>query len=292
MRTHRQPHPAPHDSSGALSPRYVHFCARFLQDRIEIRPEAAIILGSGLDAVGASVRGGSITYREIPGYPLPTVEGHAGVLSYGQLGRVPVLVFRGRSHLYEGHHPTVLSLPVRIAHALGCRIVVVTNAAGGLRKEQRVGDLMLIRDHIGLPGLAGMHPLSGWRTDDDADRFVPMDEAYDAELRATTQRIAAERSIPLAEGIYAMVAGPTYETPAERRLLALLGADAVGMSTVPEVQVARHLRLRVLGFSCIANVVDDPSGDDHQSVVDVAARAAAQLEVLIRLTLEAASTAS
>lgn len=271
----------------AIDPASVESCAGFVRARLNIAPTAAIILGSGLDAIGGAVQGGvTIDYRSIPGFPVPTIAGHAGRLTAGWLGATPVLVFRGRPHLYEGHHPSVLGLPVRLAQALGCRTIVVTNAAGGLRPHLLTGDLMLIADQIGLAGLAGAHPLTGWPVDDDARRFVTMVDAYDPALRALARQVANESGIRLHEGVYLMVAGPTYETPAESRLLALLGADAVGMSTVPEVQVARHLGMRTLGFSCITNAVAASSADSHQSVVDVAARAAGDLERLIWQTLE------
>ncbi|MDR7440162.1 MAG: purine-nucleoside phosphorylase, partial [Armatimonadota bacterium] len=196
-------------------------------------------------------RTGTVPYAEIPHFPRPTVEGHAGELVLGRLEGKPVAILRGRAHLYEGYSPQEVAFPVRVLHALGCRLLVVTNAAGGLNREWRAGDLMVISDHINLQAT---NPLLGPNDERLGPRFPDMSRAYDPELVALAERCALEERIPLRRGVYVAVLGPSYETPAELRMLRLLGADAVGMSTVPEVIAARHLGMRVLGISAITDM--------------------------------------
>lgn len=239
--------------------------------RTMVAPTVAIIAGSGLSGVTARVQHAvAMPYAEIPGWPVSTVAGHAGELVLGELAGRPVAVARGRAHLYEGYTPHQVSFGVRLLHALGARVLVVTNAAGGLNRAYQVGDLMVIADHIFLPGLAGLHPLAGPNDDAVGLRFPNMVAAYDAELRALAHSAAAAAGFRVHEGVYAMIGGPSYETPAEARLLVALGADAVGMSTAPEVVVARHAGLRVVGLSLITNVVVlDPSDPDLSSATEV-----------------------
>lgn len=207
------------------------------------RPRVGLILGSGLGdlVVDAASR---TAYADIPGMPVSGVPGHAGELVVGRLGGQLVAALRGRVHMYEGHSAATVGFPVRVLHALGCQTLLVTNAAGGLNPAFVAGDLMAIEDHVFLPGLAGANPLVG------APAFVSMVDAYDTALVALAVGLDPE----LRRGIYAMVAGPSYETAAELRLLRAIGADAVGMSTAPEVVVARQLGMRVLGISCITNL--------------------------------------
>ncbi len=193
----------------------------------------------------------AIPYAEIAGWPVSHVEGHANQLVLGHLAGQPVAAMRGRIHLYEGYSAAEVAFPVRVLRELGIEALIVSNAAGGLNPSFAAGDLMLIRDHIFLPGLAGHNPLAGPNDDALGPRFPSMTGAYDPELRALAQRQGQTPE----EGVYAMVAGPSYETPAEYEALRRMGADAVGMSTCPEVVVARHMGLRVLGISLITNVL-------------------------------------
>jgi purine-nucleoside phosphorylase len=256
-------------------------------------PQVAIILGSGLnDSLEDTEILWHREYEKIPSYLTTTVPGHVGRFEIGRVQGMEVAVLRGRFHLYEGHAPGLLALPVRVSHALGVRRLIVTNAAGGLNPTYHQGDLMLIQDHIGLPTLGGLHPLIGANDDMLGPRFVPMGNAYDTELRELAQIAARGAGVPLQEGVYIMVSGPTYETPAELRALRLLGADAVGMSTVPEVIAARHAGMRVLGISAITNIATPEAAPsvNHAEVLHGAAHAATALGrvlhgVLIRLAM-------
>jgi purine-nucleoside phosphorylase len=214
------------------------------------RPAAAIVLGSGLGFLAEEVQDAArLPYDEIPGFPRPGVAGHKGELVAGTLEGVPVLVQNGRFHLYEGHSAEVAGLPVRVFAELGIRTLIVTNAAGGLRFTFHAGTLMLIADHINL---MFRNPLFGPVLPGE-ERFPDMSGPYDPELRALAREVAQDAKIPMEEGVYVGLLGPSYETPAEVRMLQRLGADAVGMSTVPEVIVARARGLRCLGFSIITN---------------------------------------
>jgi len=248
------------------------------------RPRVAIVLGSGLsslaDAVNSAIR---IPQSAIPGFPEPGVAGHKGELVAGTLEGVPVIVQAGRFHLYEGHPADVAALPARVFAGLGVKTLIVTNAAGGVRRTFRAGTLMLIADHINL---MWRNPLTG-RPQPGEDRFPLMHEPYDAELRAHARAVAREAGIPLEEGVYAGLLGPSYETPAEVRMLERLGADAVGMSTVPEVLAARARGIRCLGFSSITNPaagLGDPLA--HEDVLEVGKAVARGLSVVIKGVLK------
>lgn len=243
-------------------------------------PRVAIVLGSGLgflaDQVEAAVR---IPYREIPGFPEPGVAGHKGELVGGRLDGVEVIAQSGRFHLYEGHAPEVVARPVRVFAALGVRTVILTNAAGGLRPTFRPGTLMLIADHINL---TGRNPLTGPVVDGD-ERFPDMSAPYDPHLRSLARAAALARGVPLEEGVYCALLGPSYETPAEIRMLHRLGADAVGMSTVPEVIAARARGLACLGFSTITNAAAGMGPPlAHAEVLEVGRQVADQLASVIR----------
>jgi len=233
-----------------------------------LEPRAAIVLGSGLGFLADEARGAvRIPYAEIPGFPQPGVAGHKGELVAGTLDGVAVLVQSGRFHLYEGHAADVAALPVRVMATLGVRTLIVTNAAGGVRLTFRPGTLMLIADHINL---MFRNPLTGPVLEGE-ERFPDMSEPYDATLRTLARDAAREAKIPLEEGVYVGLLGPSYETPAEIRMLQRLGADAVGMSTVPEVIVARARGMRCLGFSTITNLAAgiSPAPLSHQEVLQV-----------------------
>jgi purine-nucleoside phosphorylase len=267
-----------------------------VQRRFQPIPRVGLILGSGLGGLAESVSDATvIPYTDIPHFPAVTVAGHSGHLILGQLGGVHVAVLQGRFHLYEGYSPAQVVLPTRTLRQLGAEILVVTNAAGGLDPAQHAGDLMLVKDHIGLPTMTGLSPLQGPNDDQLGPRFPAMAGAYDPDLRATARQVAQDNGIELKEGVYAMVTGPTFETPAEVRFLRTIGADAVGMSTVPEVIAARHLGMRVLAFSCLTNIALGeeniiPSESGHADVLAVAVQAGYKLATLITGVLERISS--
>lgn len=244
------------------------------------KPKVAVVLGSGLSFLADRVEGAvRVPYADIPGFPEPGVAGHKGELVAGKLGGVPALVQAGRFHLYEGHDAVTAGLPVRVFSRLGIRTLVVTNASGGIRPGFGAGTLMLIVDHLNL---MFRNPLVGPALEGE-ERFPDMTEAYDAELRALARETATRLKIPLEEGVYAALLGPSYETPAEVRMLGRMGADAVGMSTVPEVIVARARGMRCLGFSIVTNPAAGLSGTNlsHQEVLAVGQQAGAKLGDLI-----------
>jgi purine-nucleoside phosphorylase len=259
---------------------------RFLAARLPSSPTNVLVLGSGLGAVVEPLEDAvEIPYARIPGFPPTTVQGHHGALLCGRWTGTDVAVLKGRFHLYEGWSPDSVALPLRALAALGARNVVLTNAAGSLRRELVPGSLMLISDHINL---MFRNPLIG-RVRPGEDRFPDMSDPYDPDLRAAAREAALGLGIPLEEGVYAGVLGPSYETPAEIGMLARLGADAVGMSTVPEVVVARALGLRVLAVSTLTNYAAGLSGErlSHQEVLDVGAAASDRLGRLLRGLLPA-----
>ena len=247
----------------------------------ERKPRVAIVLGSGLggltDHVADPIR---IGYADIPGFHVPTVPGHKGELVAGTLGGTDVILQSGRFHMYEGHPAQIAVLPVRVFASLGVETLVVTNAAGGIRRTFTPGTLMLISDHINL---TGRNPLEGAVLAGET-RFPDMSVAYDATLRETARRIAAAQGTRLEEGIYCALLGPTYETPAEVRMLERLGADAVGMSTAPETIIARARGMRVLGFSLVTNAAAGTTSAllDHSDVMEVAAEAGGRLAALVK----------
>jgi purine-nucleoside phosphorylase len=217
----------------------------------EVKPEVAIILGSGLGRLADRITNRQvIPYQDVPGFPPPTVVGHSGSVISGMLGGRQVVALSGRFHMYEGHSAELAGFPVRVLHELGAQTLVVTNAAGGIRRSFKPGDIMLIRDHINL---TFRNPLIG-EVERGEERFPDMSDPYDPGLIRLAREVAKSQGTALAEGVYCALLGPTYETPAEVKMLTTLGADAVGMSTVPETIVARARGMRVLGFSCITNL--------------------------------------
>ena len=251
---------------------------RFLPDLPT--PVAGVILGSGLGGLAGRIQGAiRVPFAEVPGFPAATVVGHAGALIGGHLGGRPVVALAGRFHMYEGHDAALAGFPVRVLHALGARTLVVSNAAGGIRRTMSPGDLMRIDDHINL---MFRNPLAG-RAHEGEPRFPDMSSPYDPKLGAILHDVARESGIPLTDGVYCGLLGPTYETPAEVRMLDRLGADAVGMSTVPEVVVARALGVRVVGISCITNMACGISSAklDHSEVLETTARVGRRFEQLV-----------
>ncbi len=243
--------------------------ATMIRSQTDVQPAVALILGSGLGALADDVAAAAtIPYANIPHFPRSTVEGHRGELVLGTLNGCSVAVMRGRFHYYEGYELDQTTFPVRVLRELGAHTLIVTNAAGGLRADWSVGDLMQIVDHINIPGMAGQHPLRGHNDERLGVRFPAMTNAYDVELGNLAQNLAAEVGIPMHDGVYAMLTGPSFETPAELRMLQGWGIDAVGMSTVPEVIVARHGGMRVLGISMISNIATpDAPPANHEEVL-------------------------
>ena len=245
------------------------------------RPRIAIILGSGLGQLAERIeRAANIPYADIPGFPTSTVVGHAGRLVAGSMESCDVIALSGRFHLYEGHSAATAGLPVRVAHALGARVLFVSNAAGGVRETLHPGDLMIIDDHINL---MWRNPLIGPVVDGD-ERFPDMSAPYDRELVTILRDAALDAGIPVTEGVYAGLLGPSYETPAEVRMLRWMGADAVGMSTVPEVLTARAIGMRVAGVSCITNHAAGMTNRplSHHEVLEIGERVQESFERLVR----------
>ena len=268
--------------------------AAAVRERLDtaMAPEVGEILGSGLSAVAEAVESSrTVPYSELPHFPVSTIEGHKGRLVCGQLAGRSVAVLQGRAHYYEGYSQQQITLPVRMLQRLGVRTLIVTNAAGGLNPAFEPGDLMLISDHINLVGIAGAHPLRGPNDPTFGPRFPDMSRAYDPSLRALAQRVGQAQGLPLREGVYACVAGPSFETPAEVRFLRLIGADAVGMSTASEVTVACHAGMRVLGVSGISNVAVGCASTEqkttHAEVLEAGKIIVPRLVGLVRAVLAA-----
>ena len=244
-----------------------------------------LVLGSGLGAFANTLEEGRKTpYSQIPGWPLSTAIGHCGKMVEARLGAADVIVLSGRAHLYEGYTPQQVAFGIRELHRRGVRRVILTNAAGGVNLSYQPGQLVAISDHINL---LGVNPLTGPNDESLGPRFPDMSEAYSCELRAIAKQAAAELAIPLEEGVYAAVPGPSYETPAEIRFLRTIGADLVGMSTVPETIVANHLGMQVLGISCVTNMAAGVGQDKlaHGDVLEVGAQVQETLGKLLRALL-------
>jgi purine-nucleoside phosphorylase len=248
-------------------------------------PRVGIILGSGLNALADSVdKADIIPYGDLPNWPVSTVFGHAGRLVIGELENQPVLVMQGRIHFYEGYSMSQVTLPVRVMRRLGLEMMFVTNAAGGVNPDFVPGDVMLITDNLNLMGMTGANPLMGPNIDELGPRFPDMSQAYDPELMSIARKVASREQILLREGVYCGLSGPSFEGPADLRFLRMAGADAVGMSTVPEVIVARHGGLRVLGLSGISNKanLDGSTVTSHEEVIEAGKIITPKIEKIIR----------
>lgn len=265
--------------------KQIEAAAAAIRAASDIQPRVALILGSGL---GDLIRGVdivcSLPFADIPHFPLSTVASHAGMLHLGRIEGVPVIVFQGRLHLYEGYSPRDVTFPIRIAGALGVEVLIVTNAAGGMNTRMERGDLMLVTDHINLQGV---NPLTGPNLDAWGPRFPDMSDPYDRTLRLSAEDAALELGIRLHQGVYVAVVGPNLETRAEYRFLRAIGADAVGMSTVPEVIVARHMGIRTLAISVITDLCFPDALDPVviPEILAAAARAEPALGKVVRLVL-------
>ncbi len=271
--------------------KHVELAANAIRQQTKYRPSIGLVLGSGLSALADSIQDPDvIPYESIPGWPQSTVVGHSGRLVIGTLEGKTVLVQQGRAHYYEGYSMEQITLPVRVMIALGINLLVVTNAAGGINANFNPGDLMLITDHINFLGLAGQNPLRGPNDDRVGPRFPDMIGTYDLTLRSLAKETAAANNFSLQEGTYAYVAGPSFETPAELRFLRTVGADAVGMSTVPTAVVARHAGMQILGISSITNkAVPDPEPGtvlDHIEVLETGQQIIPKLTTLLRGILQ------
>jgi len=271
-----QPSTDPYDSAVAA-----------IRQRVDHPVRVAIILGSGLGSLADAIDNAqSVPYHDIPGFVPPTVPGHSGRLVFGTLEGIPVIAQQGRIHFYEGYTPEQVTFPVRVMRRLGAEILIVTNAAGGINRAFEAGDIMLITDHINFIGLAGHNPLIGRSDESFGERFVSMSHAYDRDLANRARQVAQSAGIRLREGVYAGVAGPFFESPAEIRMLRAAGADAVGMSTVHEVLVAVQVRMRVLAFSAVTNIsVDSPDSDQspsHEEVLELCRAINPRLSALIQ----------
>jgi purine-nucleoside phosphorylase len=266
---------------------HIDAAANYIRSKTNHQPKIAMVLGSGLGDLANEVQNPDIIpYEEIPHWPRSTVPGHSGRLVIGEFEGKPVMMQQGRAHFYEGHPMSSIVLPVRVMHALGVETVIVTNAAGGINREFSPGDIMLITDHINFLGMAGQNPLRGPNDDDLGPRFPDITWAYTPELRQLALETAASQNIKLQQGIYAYVAGPSFETPAELRFLHAVGADAVGMSTVPTVIVAAHAGMKVLGFSSITNkAILHPTPEaavSHEEVLEVGLNIVPRLANLLK----------
>lgn len=261
--------------------KQIEEAAQYIAGLAPVKPEVGLILGSGLGVLADSIENAvTIHYGDIPHFPVSTVEGHAGELLIGTVGGRPVLMMKGRFHMYEGYEGRTVTFPIRVMRALGIKTLLVTNAAGGVNTSYSPGDLMLIQDHLNL---TNGNPLIGPNHPELGVRFPDMSEAYSKRLRRTAKEVAESQGFRLQEGVYAGLMGPSYETPAEIRMLRILGADAVGMSTVSEVIIARHSGIEVLGISCISNmaagILDQPLS--HDEVMETTERVKAKFLKLV-----------
>lgn len=260
----------------------INEATRYIQDKVSIEPEIGIILGSGLGPLADElIDATKINYKEIPNFPVPTVTGHEGKLVIGKLGNKNIVAMQGRFHYYEGYSLEEVTFPVRVMKALGINYLIVTNAAGGVNKDFVPGDLMIIKDHINF---ASSNPLIGRNFAELGPRFPDMSSAYDNELINIASEVGKKLGIKLQKGTYMWFTGPNYETPAEVRMARLLGGDAVGMSTVPEVIAAVHSGLRVLGISCITNmasgILNQPLS--HSEVVETSKKVKSKFIELVK----------
>jgi purine-nucleoside phosphorylase len=269
------------------SPEYVRAeaAARVILKKTRLRPKIALILGSGLGAFADEfTNSAKIPYAKIPHFPRSTAIGHVGQLVIGKVDGVQVVAMQGRVHLYEGYSVKDVAFPIRVFARMGVKAIILTNAAGGIKKEFTQGRLVVIEDHINLQGV---NPLSGPNDEQFGQRFPDMSTTYDKRFRELTLAEGRRLGIDLGEGVYAALAGPSYETPAEIRYLRTIGADLVGMSTVPEVITARHSGIRVLGMSCVTNaaagILDQPL--DHKQVLETTERVRGQFTALLRAVI-------
>ena len=263
----------------------IHVAAAFIRERIRLQPQIGLVLGSGLGALAEAVEDPVIILtHDIPYWPISTVAGHEGRLVIGMLEGKAVLVLQGRAHYYEGHSMSRIGLPVRVMQRLGIHTLILTNAAGGLNPEFSPGDLMLITDHLSLLTMTGPNPLRGPNLDEFGPRFPDMSQVYDLGLLALAQQVSDANALSVRQGVYVCLSGPSFETPADCRFLRQAGADAVGMSTVPEAIVAKHGGMQVLGISGISNKIDLNGKNiaSHEEVLEAGKIIVPKLTTLIK----------
>ncbi|NMC45868.1 MAG: purine-nucleoside phosphorylase [Chloroflexi bacterium] len=256
-----------------------------IHKRTKQSPQVGLILGSGLGDLAESVKPADfIDYKDIPGWPVSTIQGHKGRLVIGDLEGTTVLIMQGRAHYYEGYPISQIGFPIRVMKKLGIEKLIVTNAAGAINPEYNPGDVMIITDHLSLMAMGGENPLRGPNLDEFGPRFPDMSRCYDEKLIEQTEAVSNAKSISFHKGVYVCLAGPSFETPADLRFLRSIGADAVGMSTVPEVIVAVHSGIQVLGFSGISNKanLDGSTVTTHEEVLQAGKAIAPKLETIIR----------
>lgn len=273
------------DMEPFITLKQIDEAADAVRSRTSRKPRVGLILGSGLNALADSVQKPDIIpYGDLPNWPRSTVHGHTGQLVIGELEGQPVFVMQGRVHFYEGYSMSQITLPVRVMIRLGLEMMIVTNAAGGINPDFVPGDVMLITDNLNLVGMSGANPLMGPNIDELGPRFPDMSRAYDPDLMAAARKVASEKEIAIREGVYCGLSGPSFESPADLRFLRLAGADAVGMSTVPEVIVARHGGMRVLGFSGISNKanLDGSTITTHEEVIEAGQVITPKIETIVR----------
>lgn len=257
-------------------------CYQSFQEKIDFKPEIAIVLGSGLGAFGDQIQvEQTLSYHELEGFPVSTVKGHKGQFLFGYIGEVPVVLMQGRVHFYEGYTISDVVLPIRLMKLMGAHTLFLTNASGGINPAFHPGGLMMLTDHVSI---FAPNPLIGGNIEELGTRFPDMSQVYDLELQKILTDTAAENGIELFEGVYAQLTGPSFESPAEIRMLGKLGVDAVGMSTVVEAIVANHMGMRICGVSCISNMAAGISENPltHEEVQEAADQAAPQFEKLVK----------
>jgi purine-nucleoside phosphorylase len=268
-----------------LTMQDIQTAADAVRKHSDVQPRVGMILGSGLGPLAESVNDPHyVTYDQVPGWPVSTVEGHAGRLVLGELEDQPVIVMQGRTHYYEGHDMPRLGLPVRVMQNLGIEILIVTNAAGAVNPDFEPGDLMLLTDHLNFIGMAGQNPLRGPNLDELGPRFPDMSKVYDRDLQALAHAVSDEEQLAIQQGVYVCLAGPSFETPADLRFLRTAGVDAVGMSTVPEAIVGRHGGSRVMAVSGISNKanLDGATETTHAEVLEAGKVLVPKLTTLLR----------
>lgn len=262
---------------------------QYIRGKAGVAPKVGLVLGSGLGGLAEDVKDAVvIPFSEIPHWPTSTIQGHAGRLLIGSLYGKPAMVMQGRVHYYEGYSMDQVTFPIRVMQRIGVELIILTNAAGAIAPDYQPGDVMVLTDHIALIGMAGLNPLRGPNLEEFGERFPDMSQPYDRELIKLSKQVAADLKINLHEGVYVCLSGPSFESPADLRFLRTIGADAVGMSTVPETIVARHGKTRVLGFSGISNKanLDGSTITTHEEVLGAGKLIVPKLTGIIRGVIE------